>query len=209
MKSFKKIALLLLLILVIAILIDKMFEAKALKDKIDYDKSQYSLAYFAGGCFWCVESDFEKYDGVIDAIAGYTGGHQENPTYKQVSSGTSGHIEAVEVVYDARIISYEDLLDIFWRHIDPTDKDGQFIDRGYQYSTAIFHTNDDEKTIANQSRNYYNETYFNGQIVTQILALKVFYIAEEYHQDYYLKNPNRYKYYRRNSGRDSYLNDKW
>ena len=167
-------------------------------------------AVFAGGCFWCTESDFEKVDGVIDAISGYTGGHVDNPTYKQVSAGGTGHIESVKVIYDPSKISYEELLEVFWRHVDPTDPDGQFVDRGAQYQSAIFYANEREKSLAEASRKRLAESgRFDKPIATLIRPLDKFYPAEEYHQDYYKKNPIRYKYYRSHSGRDQFLSKVW
>ena len=167
-------------------------------------------AVFAGGCFWCTESDFEKVDGVIEAISGYTGGNLENPTYKQVSAGGTGHIEAVKVIYDPSIISYENLLEVLWRHIDPTDPGGQFVDRGSQYQSAIFYANEKEKRLAEASGKRLAESArFDKPIATLIRPLGKFYTAEEYHQDYYKKNPIRYKWYRSGSGRDQFLKEAW
>ena len=167
-------------------------------------------AVFAGGCFWCTESDFEKVDGIVDAISGYTGGHVDNPTYKQVSAGGTGHIEAVKVIYDPSKISYEKLLEVLWRHIDPTDPGGQFVDRGSQYQSAIFYANDREKRLTETSRKRLAESgRFEKPIVTAILPLGKFYPAEEYHQNYYKKNPIRYKWYRSGSGRDQFLKKAW
>jgi peptide methionine sulfoxide reductase msrA/msrB len=167
-------------------------------------------AVFAGGCFWCTESDFEKVDGVIEVISGYTGGHVDTPTYKQVSAGGTGHIESVKVIYDPSKISYEKLLDVLWRHIDPTDPGGQFVDRGSQYQSAIFYANDREKSMAEASRKRLAESgQFDKPIVTLIRPLGKFYPAEEYHQNYYKKNPIRYKFYRSRSGRDRFLKKAW
>jgi peptide methionine sulfoxide reductase msrA/msrB len=167
-------------------------------------------ATFAGGCFWCVESDFEKVVGVVEVISGYTGGHKENPTYKEVSSGGTGHVEAVQVLYDPAKVTYEELLDIFWKHVDPTDPGGQFVDRGPQYRTVIFYHNDDQKRLAEQSKKELAESgRFGKPIVTEIIKFSRFYEAEEYHQDYYKKNPIRYKYYRFGSGRDKFLKKVW
>ncbi|MBC8432842.1 MAG: peptide-methionine (R)-S-oxide reductase MsrB [Desulfobacterales bacterium] len=175
------------------------------------DKSKNTqTAVFAGGCFWCTESDFEKVDGVIEAISGYTGGRQANPTYRQVSAGGSGHIEAVKVVYDPDKITYEKLLEVFWRHVDPTDAGGQFVDRGSQYRSAIFYANEREKRLAEDSKKRLEATgHFDKPIVTDILALGPFYTAEDYHQDYYKKNPIRYHFYRSGSGRDQFLEKEW
>jgi len=167
-------------------------------------------ATFAGGCFWCVESDFEKTNGVIEVISGYTGGREENPTYKQVSSGGTGHLEAVQVVYDSSIVTYSGLLDVFWRHVDPTDSGGQFVDRGSQYRTAIFYHNEEQRRLAQKSKeDLDNSNIFDKPIVTEILELSEFYRAEDYHQDYYKENPIRYKYYRYRSGRDQFLDKVW
>lgn len=167
-------------------------------------------ATFAGGCFWCVEADFEKVDGVVEAISGYAGGHEENPTYKQVSSGQTGHVEAVQVVYDPVKVTYEQLLDVFWKHVDPTDPAGQFVDRGSQYRTVIFYQNDEQRCLAEKSKEQLARSgRFDKPIVTQIVELMKFYKAEDYHQDYYKKNPIRYKYYRYRSGRDQFLKRVW
>lgn len=178
--------------------------------KKDYDISNYKVAIFAGGCFWCMEPPFEKEAGVIDVISGYTGGKSKNPTYKEVSSGATGHLEAISVVYDPSIISYERLLEIFWRQINPTDDKGQFVDRGYQYTTGIFYSDEIERELALKSKVELEKSgVFHKKIVTPIAEVKDFYSAEEYHQDYYIKNPIRYKYYRERSGRDDYLRGVW
>ncbi len=167
-------------------------------------------ATFAGGCFWCTESDFEKYNGIVEVIPGYTGGHKGNPTYEEVSSGLSGHVEAVQVRYDPGLISYEGLLDIFWKHVDPTDKGGQFVDRGSQYRTAIFFHNDEQKASAQSSKTALSRSgRFNKPIATEILPMHKFYPAEAYHRKYYQKNPIRYKFYRANSGRDQFISKAW
>jgi len=167
-------------------------------------------ATFAGGCFWCTESDFEKLDGVIEVISGYTGGPEPNPTYKAVASGSTGHFEAIQVLYDPSKITYEELLDHFWRHVNPTDPGGQFVDRGDQYRTAIFYHNDDQRRLAETSKKELSASgVFNKPIVTPILALDRFYEAEDYHQDYYKKSPFRYKMYRSGSGRDQFLEKMW
>lgn len=170
----------------------------------------YEKATFAGGCFWCIEEAFEKIDGVIEAVSGYTGGHVENPTYRDVSSGYTGHFEAVEVTYDPLKVSYEDLLNVFWQNVDPTDDGGQFVDRGSQYHTAIFYHNDTQKRLAEESKNRIaNSGRFDKPIATQILEAKKFYKAEDYHQDYYKKDKFNYKMYKLNSGRMTYLNKVW
>ncbi len=167
-------------------------------------------AVFAGGCFWCTESDFEKVDGVIEAVSGYTGGRIENPTYKQVSAGGTGHVEAIKVIYDPAKISYSQLLDVLWRHIDPTDAGGQFVDRGDQYRSAIFYATDEERQVAEASKKALAASgRFDRPIVTEILPLGAFYEAEDYHQDYYKKNSLRYNWYRSGSGRDRFLEMTW
>jgi peptide methionine sulfoxide reductase msrA/msrB len=167
-------------------------------------------ATFAGGCFWCIESDFEKYDGVIEAVSGYTGGHKGDPSYEDVASGLSGHFEAVQVHFDPQVISYARLLDIFWRHVDPTDPGGQFVDRGSQYRTAIFFHNEEQKTQAEVSMQALSRSgRFKKPIATKILPVGKFYAAEHGHQKYYKKNPLRYKFYRANSGRDLFLKNLW
>jgi peptide methionine sulfoxide reductase msrA/msrB len=175
------------------------------------DKPQSTrAAYFAGGCFWCTESDFEKVDGVIEAISGYTGGNVANPTYKQVSEGGTGHVETVKVVYHPAKVTYEELLEVFWMHVDPTDGDGQFVDRGSQYRSVIFYSNEQERILAEASKKRLATSgRFDRPIVTDILPLGPFYPAEDYHQDYYKKNPIRYRYYRSRSGRDQFLKKVW
>jgi methionine-S-sulfoxide reductase len=167
-------------------------------------------ATFAGGCFWCMEPPFEKLDGVNAVISGYTGGHTENPTYEEVSSGRTGHAEAVEVQYDPSRITYAKLLDVFWHNIDPTTKDRQFVDIGSQYRTAIFYHNEEQRRLAEESKRMLDASgRFGKPIVTEIVPAGKFYPAEEYHQDYYKKSSTRYKFYRFNSGRDQYLDRIW
>ena len=167
-------------------------------------------AVFAGGCFWCTESDFEKVEGVIDAVSGYTGGGMEHPTYEQVSAGGTGHVEAVKVVYDPQKVTYAKLLEVFWTHVDPTDAGGQFADRGNQYVSAIFYGNETERRLAESSKKKLAESHvFEKPIATKILPLGPFYVAEEYHQNYYKKNPLRYTWYRSGSGRDKFLKRTW
>ncbi len=168
------------------------------------------VATFAGGCFWCTESDFEKAPGVVKVISGYSGGTKENPTYQEVSSGSTGHVEAVQVYYDPSRITYEGLLDAFWKHIDPTDPGGQFVDRGSQYRSVIFYRDEEQKQLAERSKEALGKSgKFSKPIVTEIIPFTKFYEAEEYHQDYYKKNPLRYKFYRYNSGRDQFLKKVW
>ncbi len=167
-------------------------------------------AILAGGCFWCVEADFDKVEGVISTTSGYTGGHLENPTYKQVSAGGTGHVEAVKIEFDPAKISYSQLLDIFWRTIDPTVKDRQFCDYGSQYRSEIFYLNEEQKALAEKSKAELEKTKpFKEPIVTAITPASTFYPAEEYHQDYHNKNPIRYKYYRWGCGRDKRLEELW
>jgi methionine-S-sulfoxide reductase len=173
-------------------------------------KPHYKSAILAGGCFWCIESDFEKLDGVVDAVSGYTGGHTKNPSYKQVSAGQSGHIESIEVTYDPNVISYAQILDYFWRHIDPTRDDGQFCDRGPQYRPAIFYKNDEEKqTILESAKNIEKNKPFSEPLKVEYIKAQTFYLAEDYHQDYFIKNPLRYKYYRYSCGRDARVESLW
>ncbi|MEJ2587756.1 MAG: peptide-methionine (R)-S-oxide reductase MsrB [Deltaproteobacteria bacterium] len=167
-------------------------------------------AIFAGGCFWCTEADFEKVNGVIEVISGYTGGTVVDPTYEEVSDGGTGHVEAIKVIYDPDKITYEELLDVFWRHVDPTDAGGQFVDRGSQYRSAIFYQNEEERALAEKTKKALDDSgQFEKAVVTDILPLGKFYKAEEYHQDYYKKNPLRYKWYRSGSGRDKFLERAW
>ncbi len=172
--------------------------------------SKLSIATFAGGCFWCVESDFEKVSGVHQVISGFSGGNIANPSYKQVSAGGTGHVEAVQVYYDANIISYDDLLQAFWRQINPTDNEGQFVDRGKHYRPVIYYHDKKQQTTAEMSKQRLQASgRYNNPITVEITEFKAFYSAEDYHQDYYKKNPIRYKYYRYNSGRDQYLTKTW
>ena len=167
-------------------------------------------AIFAGGCFWCMEPPFEKLDGVQAVISGYTGGQKVDPTYQEVSSGTTGHVEAVEVVYDPSKVSYETLLDVFWRQINPTDGGGQFVDRGSSYVTGIFYFTEEQRRLAEASKQALERSgRFDKPIVTPITKAGPFYRAEDYHQDYYKKKPVRYRFYRYNSGRDRYLDRVW
>lgn len=167
-------------------------------------------ATFAGGCFWCVESDFEKVDGVLEVISGYAGGTLENPTYEEVSTGGTGHLEVIQVVYDPARVTYTQLLEVLWRHIDPTDPGGSFVDRGSQYRSAIFYQDEEQKRLAEESKAALDRSgQFKKPVVTEILPLNKFYPAEEYHQDYYKNNPIRYKLYRYRSGRDQFLEKTW
>jgi len=168
------------------------------------------IAPLAGGCFWCMEPPFDKLDGVISTTSGYTGGHQPNPTYKQVSAGNTGHTEAIQIEYDPTRISYEKLLSVFWKNIDPTTADRQFCDHGSQYRPGIFYHDEVQKHAAEKSLQALQENKpFDEPIVTEITAASTFYPAEDYHQDYYQKNPLRYKYYRYACGRDQRLEKLW
>ena len=166
-------------------------------------------AVFGGGCFWCIEADFEKLPGVIEAESGYIGGHIDNPTYKQVSAGGTGHVEVAKVYYDPTKVSYEQLLEFFWRHVDPTVNNRQFCDVGDQYRTAIFYMNDKEKAAAIASKTALEKSGRFPKIYTEITHADTFYRAEEYHQDYYKKNPIRYNFYRTTCGRDSRVKEVW
>ena len=169
-----------------------------------------ATATFAGGCFWCMEPPFEKLDGVLDVVSGYSGGAEANPSYEQVSSGATGHAESVQVTYDPARIGYAELLDVFWRQIDPTDPGGQFGDRGRQYRPAIFYHDEEQRRLAEASKaELEGSGRYDAPIVTEITAFTAFYPAEDYHQDYYKKNPVRYKTYRYLSGRDRYLDGIW
>jgi methionine-S-sulfoxide reductase len=176
---------------------------------------QTKTAIFAGGCFWCMEPPFEKLDGVLAVTSGYTGGSVVNPTYEQVAGGGTGHAEAVQITYDPTKVSYQKLLDTFWRNIDPTDRTGQFVDRGDQYRSAIFYLDDEQRQLAEASKQAletegrFSGMLSSGKIATEITPAGPFYPAEEYHQDYYKTNPLRYQYYRWGSGRDQYLNRIW
>lgn len=167
-------------------------------------------ATFAGGCFWCMEPPFEKLEGVKDVVSGYTGGRTVNPTYKEVTSGNTGHLEAIQVIYDPEKISYEELLDVFWRQIDPTDSGGSFVDRGAQYRSAIFYHDGEQQAAARASKEALAASgRFTSPIATGIQPFTAFYPAEDYHQDFYRTNPSHYKRYRAGSGRDRYVETTW
>lgn len=168
------------------------------------------LATFAGGCFWCTEAEFDSREGVVSAVSGYTGGSVERPTYKQVCAGTTGHVEAVQVRYDPSKVSYEDLLEIYWMHVDPTDAGGQFADRGPQYRSVIFHHDEEQRRAAERSKAALEASgIFDRPIVTEIRPATTFYPAEEYHQDYHRTCSINYKLYRAGSGRDGFVKDVW
>jgi peptide methionine sulfoxide reductase msrA/msrB len=205
----KKIAILGVIMLVMVLGCDSgQGSQKEVKKIMAETKATGAVATFAGGCFWCVESDFEKVPGVLKVVSGYTGGAGENPTYETYAR--QGYIEAVQVFYDPAKISYAQLLDVFWRHIDPTDGGGQFVDRGLQYRSAIFYHDEEQRRLAEKSKEELGKSgRFAKPIVTEIIKFNRFYDAEEYHQDYYKKNPLRYRYYRHGSGRDQFLEKVW
>ncbi len=170
----------------------------------------HQLATFAGGCFWCMVAPFDEYPGVIEVISGYTGGFLANPTYEQVCRGETGHVEAVQIVYDPEILAYETLLEMYWRQIDPTDSGGQFCDQGTSYKTAIFYHTPEQKEAAEASKGALAESgRFSAPIVTPILPAGDFWPAEDYHQGFYKKNPAHYKNYRKSSGRDEFIWERW
>src|SRR5436190_19349353 len=171
--------------------------------------AQTATAIFAGGCFWCTEADFDKVPGVLSTTSGYIGGTVKNPTYSQVSAGGTGHAEAVEIAYDPAKVTYAQLLDVFWRNIDPLVKDKQFCDTGDQYRTAIFYRTDEEKKLAEETKKKVEAKFAPRAGYTQIVKADTFYPAEDYHQDYYKKNESRYKFYRWNCGRDQRLEQLW
>jgi peptide-methionine (S)-S-oxide reductase len=174
------------------------------------DSSSTAKAYFAGGCFWCMEEAFEKVNGVIETVSGYMGGTVKNPTYEEVSAGQTGHAESVEVRYDPSKVTYTQLLEAFWRNVDPVTPDAQFCDHGNQYRAAIFYQGEEEKRLAEESKRAIEQSRrFSSPIVTQVIAASEFFQAEEYHQDFYKKNPIRYKYYKFTCGRAQRLESLW
>ena len=192
--------------LIIAAILAASTSSKALAASDD----DLATATFAGGCFWCVESDFDKVPGVVETISGYTGGTVDNPTYKQVTKGGTGHREAVQIRYDPKQVSYDRLLHIFWRSVDPTDGGGQFCDRGESYQTAIFVGNDEERRLAEASKEALEQSMvLDTPVVTPIELAGEFYPAEDYHQDYYTKSPIPYRFYRFSCGRDSRVQQVW
>ncbi|MDG4656836.1 peptide-methionine (S)-S-oxide reductase MsrA [Ectobacillus antri] len=171
---------------------------------------QYELATFAGGCFWCMVKPFDELPGIHGVVSGYSGGHVKDPTYEQVKTGTTGHYEVVQITFDPNVFSYEKLLSLYWPQIDPTDAEGQFFDRGPQYRAAIFYHNDKQKQAAQKSKQELIASgKFNKPIVTEILPASTFYEAEEYHQHFYKKNPEKYKQERVESGRDAFIAEHW
>jgi len=185
-------------------------ERQEVKNTMEKDNKLLKTAVFAGGCFWCTEADFVKVPGVEKVISGYTGGTKANPAYEEVCRGKTGHVEAVQVFYDPARLDYRQLLDVFWRHIDPTDGGGQFVDRGSQYRSVIFYADEEQRRAAEDSRKALNGSgRFSRPVATEILPAVPFYAAEDYHQDYARRNPVRYGYYRQGSGRDRFLNRIW
>ena len=205
----KKLALV-LIPLIIFLGCAKMNSSEMKNEEEIINSDKYSVATLAGGCFWCIETPFENLDGVAAVISGYSGGTEENPTYQQVSSGKTKHVESVQVYFDPNIVSYTEILDLYWKQFDPTDEGGSFYDRGYQYSSAIFYHDNYQKEIAEASKAELEKSgLFSKNIVTRIEDFKNFYKAEEYHQDYYLKEPTHYKRYRKGSGRDAFIASVW
>jgi len=197
----------LLLALGIGVFTSPSSEERAMADS---GKDNYEIATLAGGCFWCVESDMEKLPGVIRVVSGYAGGSEPDPTYEQVSSGSTGHREAVQVTFDPDTIDYARILDHYWRHFDPTDTGGSFGDRGFQYTSAIFYHSEQQREIAESSKQALDRSgRFDAPVVTPVVEFTTFYPAEDYHQDYYRHNPVRYKTYRYFSGRDRFVDDHW
>lgn len=177
---------------------------------IDARASDPAKAYFAGGCFWCMEEAFEQVEGVVSVVSGYMGGTVANPRYEQVSGGSTGHAESVEVSYDPAKVSYQKLLDVFWRNIDPITPNAQFCDHGSQYRSAVFYGTDEEQRLSEESKAAIERSKrFSAPIATQLVKASVFYQAEDYHQDYYKKNPLRYKYYKYGCGRAQRLESLW
>jgi peptide-methionine (S)-S-oxide reductase len=184
--------------------------AVAQQDATTMPKNNHAVATFAGGCFWCMEPPYDKLDGVLATTSGYAGGDKVDPTYQEVSAGGTGHAEVVQITYDPSKVSYQQLLDVFWRNVDPLDAGGQFCDRGDQYRTAIFVHDEEQRCLAEASKQALVDSgRFEQPIVTEIVAAGPFYPAEDYHQDYYEKNPLRYNFYRWNCGRDARLAELW
>lgn len=206
MKSWIKIGLPLLLLFLFL----TMMPARRAEKVQAANSDKRETATFAGGCFWCMEPPFDKLDGVISTTAGYTGGQTKNPSYEEVSSGVTGHAESVQVVFDPTKISYAQLLDVFWHNIDPLTPNAQFCDHGTQYRTAIFYHSEEQKRLAEASKKALEQSgRFTKPIVTEIVPAGKFYKAEKYHQNYYQKNPFRYKFYRYQCGRDKVLKQLW
>ncbi len=205
MKNWMKICLpLILLGLLATIFVGRRAKVQAAGD------GNLKTATFAGGCFWCMEPPFDKIEGVVSTTSGYIGGRTKNPSYEEVSSGVTGHAEAVQIVFDPTKVSYAELLEVFWHNVDPLTPNAQFCDHGSQYRTAIFYHGEEQKRLAETSKKALEQSgQFTQPIVTEIAPAGEFYKAEEYHQDYYLNNPVRYKFYRYNCGRDAVLEQRW
>ncbi|MBI3755474.1 MAG: peptide-methionine (S)-S-oxide reductase MsrA [Deltaproteobacteria bacterium] len=200
----------LLLVFIMNIFLMGIANSEDMKKDIDILAQKPEKATFAGGCFWCMEPPFASLKGVMSITVGYTGGHKKNPTYEEVSSGVTGHAEAIEILYDPAQITYSELLDVFWRNIDPITPNRQFVDVGTQYRSAIFYHTEEQRRLAEESKAKLEKSgKFDKPIATEITSATAFYKAEEYHQKYYKKNPIRYKFYRYNSGRDQYLKKTW
>ena len=207
-RKYVPIRLLLVVVLSIATAVVVPLSTAAKED--DTQESNFEKATFAGGCFWCMEPPFDALDGVISTTSGYTGGHKVKPTYKEVSAGSTGHTEAVQIVFDPAKVSFDELLDVFWRNIDPTTSERQFCDQGSQYRPGIFYHDDIQKALAESSRQEIEDSrILTKPNVTEIVAVGTFYPAEDYHQNYYKKNPLRYKFYRSSCGRDRTLEQIW
>jgi len=197
-----------LLILTLSLISTPLFAADTQADIST--TSQKETAIFAGGCFWCMEPPFDKLDGVISTTSGYTSGDKKNPTYKEVSAGRTGHTEAIQIVFDPKKVSYAELLEVFWKNIDPVAVNRQFCDTGTQYRSGIYYRNEKQEKAAKNSLSQLEQNKpFKEKIATEVVAASTFYPAEDYHQDYYLKNPLRYKYYRFSCGRDNRLEQLW
>ncbi len=208
LRSFGRV--LTLLAAIVAVLIVAPPGSRAQDTGQSAASDQTAVAIFAGGCFWCVEADFDKVPGVLETVSGFIGGTTEDPSYKQVVQGGTGHLEAVRITYDPDVVSYVQLLNILWRSIDPTDDGGQFCDRGEPYTTAIFAVNAEQKGLAEQSKTELNAAQvLSAPIVTSVRDAGTFYEAEDYHQDYYKKNPVRYRVYRYGCGRDARVRQVW
>ncbi|MBI3397896.1 MAG: peptide-methionine (S)-S-oxide reductase MsrA [Deltaproteobacteria bacterium] len=187
-----------------------MANSENIKRNVAAPAQKLEKATFAGGCFWCMEPPFASLKGVVSTTVGYTGGHDKDPTYEEVSSGITGHTESIEILYDPSQITYTELLDVFWRNIDPTTPNQQFVDVGTQYRSAIFYHNEEQRRLAEDSKAKLEKSgKFDKPTITEIKPATIFYKAEDYHQKYYQKNPIRYKFYRYNSGRDQYLKKQW
>ena len=201
-------------LLITAVILISSINSEGVSESKEETMTEYDgnieIATLGGGCFWCMEHPFEILDGVIDVVSGYAGGDIENPSYEEVTTGTTGHIETVQITFNSEIISYSDLLEVFWRQIDPTDGGGSFVDRGSQYQNAVFYHDDDQKKTAEASIKQLEDSgRYNRPIVTELREFTNFYIAEDYHQDYYKISPVNYKFYRMNSGRDQYRDRVW